>query len=78
MGQKGLSGKMNMQEEIRTALHQRAEQVTAALGAPAVILGPGSIEQAHQIDEFVTCSQLHEAAELYIRIFTELFDEGGV
>lgn len=50
----------------------------AALGAPAVILGPGSIEQAHQIDEFVTCSQLHEAAELYIRIFTELFDEGGV
>ena len=31
MGEKGLPGKMNMREDIRTALHQRAEQVTAAL-----------------------------------------------
>ena len=47
-----------------------------AFGAPAVILGPGSIAQAHQIDEYVACSQLHDTAELYIRIFTELFEEG--
>lgn len=55
-----------------------AGMLQTALDVPAVILGPGSIAQAHQIDEFVVCSQLHAAAELYVRIFTELFDEGGV
>jgi acetylornithine deacetylase len=35
-------------------------------GIPAVICGPGSIEQAHKADEFVALSQL-DACEAFLR-----------
>jgi acetylornithine deacetylase/succinyl-diaminopimelate desuccinylase family protein len=40
----------------------------AAVGIPSVILGPGSIDQAHTADEFVDCQQVVNAVELYRRI----------
>ena len=39
---------------------------------PAVIFGPGSISQAHQIDEYISLDQLYKGAELYIQLFTML------
>jgi acetylornithine deacetylase/succinyl-diaminopimelate desuccinylase family protein len=36
-------------------------------GIPAVILGPGSIDQAHAAVEYVDCQQVVQAAEIYYR-----------
>jgi acetylornithine deacetylase ArgE len=44
-----------------------AGQISRA-GIPAVVLGPGSIEQAHAADEFVPTDQVIDACEIYARI----------
>jgi acetylornithine deacetylase len=41
-----------------------ASQLSAA-GIPCIIIGPGSIEQAHTIDEYVEVAQLDKAFEIY-------------
>lgn len=40
----------------------------SAAGLPALVLGPGNIEQAHAIDEWVSVEQLEAAYALYGRI----------
>ncbi|MBA4106959.1 MAG: acetylornithine deacetylase [Pirellula sp.] len=40
----------------------------AAAGIPTAILGPGSIAQAHTIDEWIAVDQLELATEIYYRI----------
>jgi acetylornithine deacetylase/succinyl-diaminopimelate desuccinylase family protein len=42
--------------------------VLSAAGIPCVILGPGSIEQAHTVDEYVELAQLDKAFEIYRHI----------
>jgi acetylornithine deacetylase len=37
----------------------------SAAGVPALVLGPGHIAQAHQTDEWVALTQLHQSLELY-------------
>lgn len=37
----------------------------AAAGVPTVVFGPGSIAQAHTVDEWLALDQLHLAAEIY-------------
>jgi len=39
-----------------------------AVGIPCVVVGPGSIDQAHTIDEFVELDQVHKAVEIYRHI----------
>jgi acetylornithine deacetylase len=39
----------------------------SAAGVPAVVFGPGSIEQAHTADEWIDLGQLQQAAEIYYR-----------
>jgi acetylornithine deacetylase len=36
-----------------------------AIGVPSIILGPGSIDQAHAAVEFVDCEQVCRAVEIY-------------
>lgn len=43
-----------------------AESFATGLGIDAVVLGPGSIRQAHSADEFVSVSQTQTAADLYV------------
>lgn len=43
----------------------------ANLGIPSVILGPGSIDQAHAAVEFVDCQQVIHAVEIYRRIMLD-------
>jgi putative selenium metabolism hydrolase len=38
------------------------------LGLPAIVLGPGSIKQAHAMDEFLAVDQLHQAVRVYQHI----------
>ena len=38
------------------------------LGVPTIVLGPGSIDQAHGAVEWVECEQVLQAAEIYQRI----------
>lgn len=42
-----------------------------ALGIPSMILGPGSIDQAHAAVEYVDCSQVERAVEIYRRFLLE-------
>ncbi len=45
-----------------------ASKLQTRRGIPAVVLGPGSIGQAHGADEFVPIDELHLAAEIYAGI----------
>ena len=40
----------------------------ARAGTPAIVLGPGSIEQAHAVDEWVSIGQLELALQLYTKL----------
>ncbi len=40
----------------------------SAIGVPAVVLGPGSIEQAHTKDEWLAIDQLHCGVQVYGRL----------
>jgi acetylornithine deacetylase/succinyl-diaminopimelate desuccinylase family protein len=42
-----------------------------AIGIPSMILGPGSIDQAHAAVEYIECSQVIQAAEVYRRFLVE-------
>ena len=42
-----------------------------AIGIPSMILGPGSIDQAHAAVEYIDCEQVIEALEVYHRFITE-------
>ena len=41
-------------------------------GAATVIIGPGSLDQAHTVDEYVEKTQLLRAAELYRQIAMDI------
>lgn len=40
----------------------------AAAGVPAVVLGPGSMAQAHSRDEWLDLDQLHKAVDVYLNL----------
>ncbi|MFG0261174.1 MAG: M20 family metallopeptidase, partial [Novipirellula sp. JB048] len=42
-----------------------------AIGIPSMILGPGSIDQAHAAVEYIECSEVVQAAEIYRRFLIE-------
>lgn len=45
----------------------------ATAGIPAVVCGPGSIEQAHRPDEYIELSQIREALTLFARLREKLY-----
>ncbi len=45
-------------------------------GVPTAIFGPGSIDQAHTVDEFVRVGELAQAAEVYARLACRLLWAG--
>ena len=66
-------------EAYRATLHQPANvgAYVAATDAPnllcpAVICGPGSIRQAHTLDEYVEIAELTAAAKIYLRTVLDL------
>ena len=51
---------------IRTAAYGTNASFFAAAGAPAVVFGPGSIEQAHTDREWIALGQLQQAVEILV------------
>jgi acetylornithine deacetylase len=43
----------------------------AATGVPAIVFGPGSINQAHTVDEWIDVNELRQASEIYYRFCVE-------
>ena len=43
----------------------------AATGVPALVFGPGSINQAHTADEWIDVAELQQASEIYYRFCAE-------
>ncbi|HRE42558.1 MAG TPA: acetylornithine deacetylase [Terricaulis sp.] len=58
--------------EIRAAAYAAEAGLFQRAGMPAVLCGPGSIEQAHQPDEWIEISQLDEGARFMQRLITHL------
>ncbi len=42
----------------------------AAAGIPSVVIGPGSIDQAHKADEFVAIGELEKCGAFLDRLLT--------
>ena len=40
----------------------------AEVGVPVVVFGPGSIAQAHTVDEYIDVGELELASEIFYRI----------
>lgn len=58
--------------DIRAAAYAAEAGLFQRAGMPAVLCGPGSIEQAHQPDEWIELSQLDEGARFMQRLITHL------
>jgi acetylornithine deacetylase len=56
---KKLSGRNN---HIKVAFGTEASLFVSMASIPAVVIGPGSIEQAHKPDEYVEMSELEKCA----------------
>lgn len=58
--------------DVRTAAYAAEAGLFQRAGMPAVLCGPGSIEQAHQPDEWIELSQLDEGARFMRRLIAHL------
>jgi acetylornithine deacetylase len=54
--------------EMRYVAYGTDAGIYSAAGVPAVVVGPGAIEQAHTRDEWIDLDQLERAAEIYYRL----------
>src|SRR5690606_32905170 len=43
-------------------------------GIPTIIFGPGSLKQAHVVDEYVETEQVIQAAQVFIRVALEILN----
>ena len=62
---KKLSGR---NEHIKVAFGTEAGLFVSMAGIPSVVIGPGSIEQAHKADEYVELSELLKCAGFIERV----------
>lgn len=58
--------------ETRAVAYAAEAGLFQGAGIPAVLCGPGSIEQAHQPDEWIEIAQLEEGAEFMRRLIARL------
>lgn len=55
------------QREKQGAFYGTNASRYAAVGVPSIVFGPGSIAQAHTVDEWIEIEQVRQAAEIYYR-----------
>lgn len=54
--------------ERRGAFYGTNASRFAVTGVPAIVFGPGSIAQAHTVDEWIDVAQLQQAGEIYFQL----------
>ena len=59
--------------DLTLPAYTEADMYYRVYGVPTLIIGPGSIAQAHQTPEFIEISELHDAVSIYMNILTEYF-----
>lgn len=69
---KGIFEKMGLPWEPKPFPSHSDASVLWGAGIQAVVLGPGSLEQAHAPEEWVEFSQVKKAAEIYLQLMREL------
>lgn len=45
-------------------------------GIPTVLLGPGSIQQAHTVDEYIEVAELERAVDVYLDLLQLWWERG--
>ncbi|HRK64145.1 MAG TPA: M20/M25/M40 family metallo-hydrolase, partial [Terricaulis sp.] len=58
--------------DVRAASYAAEAGLFQRAGLPAVLCGPGSIEQAHQPDEWIEIAQIEEGARFMRRLIERL------
>jgi acetylornithine deacetylase len=71
---KKLSGRNN---HIKVAFGTEASLFVSMAGIPAIVIGPGSIEQAHKPDEYVEMSELEKCAGFIERVIAHCATESA-
>ncbi len=66
---KSLAGR---NDHIKVAFATEAGLFDHHVGIPTVICGPGSIEQAHKPDEFITLDQIHQCEQFMDRLLEKV------
>ncbi|HXQ91424.1 MAG TPA: M20/M25/M40 family metallo-hydrolase, partial [Nitrososphaerales archaeon] len=64
----GLTG----EKAVSCAFGTEGSVYQGELGLPTIVLGPGSVEQAHVDDEFVELSQIEKAIAIYSSFIREI------
>jgi len=64
-------------EAVRKVAYATEAGQFQAAGVPAIVCGPGSIEQAHKADEFVSLEQIGECDAFLRELMTTLTTEEG-
>lgn len=64
------------QDNLPCAFEASCEQsLLLDAGVKTIICGPGSLQQAHRVNEYVPCEQLYLATELYIALIQDFLME---
>jgi acetylornithine deacetylase len=64
----GILASMGLASTERGAGYGSDASTYSHIGIPAIVLGPGSVDQAHQPDEWLDISEFEKAIEIYSRI----------
>ena len=64
-----IQSEAGLPNEVRSAAFGTDAGILAAAGIPSVVLGPGSVEQAHTAREWVDIRQVERMADLFVRLF---------
>ena len=62
-------------QRIKVAFGTEGGVFSQRLGIPAVVCGPGSMEQGHKADEFVTLAQL-DACDVMLAALVDRLEHG--
>lgn len=74
-----ISGDILHRKQIPVAFDASCEQCfLVEHGIPTVICGPGSLKQAHIVEEYVEKEQVRSAEEIYLKIVEEILVREGI
>jgi len=64
----GVLDKMGLPAQVKGVAYGTDAPQLSEVGVPAIVIGPGSIEQAHTKDEWLSLDQLDRGIEIYLNL----------